>query len=106
MVKPICSERIPLENIRFKIGIFIDWEVVRLPPPPDGGAGERGALWYWMVKHIITIDGVVGVVGVGFMVWMVRYFVSPYGTSQFMSKTPFALETFETRNAQYPKTGL
>ena len=29
-----------MENIRFKIGIFIDWKVVRLPP--GGGAGERG----------------------------------------------------------------
>jgi hypothetical protein len=38
-VKPICSEWIPLENIRFKIGIFIDWEVVRLPPPSGWGAG-------------------------------------------------------------------
>jgi len=28
MVHPIRSERIPLENISFKIGIFIDWEVV------------------------------------------------------------------------------
>ena len=35
-VKPIRSEWIPLENIRFKIGIFIDWEVVRLPPSGGG----------------------------------------------------------------------
>ena len=37
MVHHICSEWIPLENIRFKIGIFIDWKVVRLPPPEGGG---------------------------------------------------------------------
>ena len=37
MVNIICSEWIPLENISFKIGIFIDWKVVRLPPP--------GVLW-------------------------------------------------------------
>ena len=59
-----------------------------------------------MVKYILTIYGVVVVVGVGVMVWRVRYFVSPVGTSQFVSFSPFALETFETRNAQYPKTGL
>jgi hypothetical protein len=40
MVNFICSEWIPSENIPFKIGIFIDWEVVRLPPP-EGGCLRR-----------------------------------------------------------------
>ena len=74
MVNFICSEWIPSENIPFKIGIFIDWKVVRLPP-------EGGRLGYWMVKHLITIYSVVGVVGVVFMVWRRRYFVSPFGDS-------------------------
>jgi hypothetical protein len=59
-----------------------------------------------MVKHLLTIDGVVVVAGVWFMVWRVRYFVSPFGTFPFVSFSPFALETFETRNAQYPKNGF
>jgi hypothetical protein len=44
MVNFICSEWIPLENIRFKIGIFIDWEVVRLPPLWGGCWGEGGTV--------------------------------------------------------------
>ena len=59
-----------------------------------------------MVKYILTIYGVVVVVGVGVMVWMVRYFVSPLGAFLFVSFSPFALETFETRNAQYTKNGF
>lgn len=42
MVNIICSEWIPSENIPFKIGIFIDWKVARLPP---GGGGRLGRLW-------------------------------------------------------------
>jgi hypothetical protein len=35
-VNPISSECIPSENIRFKIGIFIDWKVAYKPPEGVG----------------------------------------------------------------------
>jgi TRAP-type mannitol/chloroaromatic compound transport system substrate-binding protein len=59
-----------------------------------------------MVKHTLTVYDVVVVVNVDVMVWMLWYFVFPVGTFPIMSKVPFALETFETRNAQYPKIDL
>lgn len=44
-VNPIRSEWIPSENIRFKIGIFIDWKVAY--KPPEGG----GRLWRdWVIE--------------------------------------------------------
>jgi hypothetical protein len=41
-VNPIRSEWIPSENIRFKIGIFIDWKVAYKPPE---GVGRLRRAW-------------------------------------------------------------
>jgi hypothetical protein len=79
-----------------------NWDIYRL----GGGvttSSRRGRLDYRMVKHTLTVYDVGVVVVVDVMVWVLWYFVSPFGTFPIMSKTPFALETFETRNAQYPK---
>ena len=74
--------------------------------PPEGGGASGGPGLLSGKTSPLTIYGVVYVAGSGFMVWRVRYFVSPFGAFLFVSFSLFALETFETRNAQYPKNGF